>query len=337
MNSVIKDVPPGSNGVIFTPWLHGNRCPFEDPNATGMFFGIKINTGKTELIRSVLEGIFYHLRWMLECQDNKIVTSKTIRFVGGGALDPIACQMLANITGRTIETIDQPYNVGAIGAAAICGVGLGEIGKFHQISSFIPVTQTFKPDMKEHVLYEPYYQVFKNLHKNNKKNFKELKEKSAVDKTKIRRERIRELKFLLVSLSAGIIQLASTAIVEAIFENTGAKSLGPAIAASIGLVLSVIWNFTINRKFTFKSAVSVPKAMALAFLFYVFFFPAQLFATAFLTNGNVWGFITITHVGQEGLGWTMLATIVCMIFNFVLEYIWQKFVVFRGTIDSNKK
>ena len=66
MTEVIKDVPPGSGGLIFTPWLHGNRCPFEDPASRGMFFGIGLDTGKTEMIHAVLEGVFYHIRWMLE-------------------------------------------------------------------------------------------------------------------------------------------------------------------------------------------------------------------------------------------------------------------------------
>ena len=57
---------PGANGVIFTPWLHGNRCPFEDSNAGGMFFNIRIENGKRDMIRAVLEGICYHLRWLLE-------------------------------------------------------------------------------------------------------------------------------------------------------------------------------------------------------------------------------------------------------------------------------
>jgi hypothetical protein len=58
MMQAIKQVPAGSNGVIFTPWLHGNRCPFEDPNARGMFFNISIETGKTELIHAV-DQIFF--------------------------------------------------------------------------------------------------------------------------------------------------------------------------------------------------------------------------------------------------------------------------------------
>ena len=58
-------VPPGANGVIFTPWLHGNRCPFEDASAAGIFFNIRIDTDKRDMIRAVLEVICYHLRWLL--------------------------------------------------------------------------------------------------------------------------------------------------------------------------------------------------------------------------------------------------------------------------------
>ena len=72
MAKVISEVPAGSNGVIFTPWLHGNRCPFEDPNARGMFFNISLETGKTELIRAVTEGVCFHLRWFLETEEKKI-------------------------------------------------------------------------------------------------------------------------------------------------------------------------------------------------------------------------------------------------------------------------
>ena len=71
--------------MIFTPWLHGNRCPFEDSNTGGIFFNIRVENGKRDMIRAVLEGICYHLRWLLECEMRKVKTSDTIRFVGGGA------------------------------------------------------------------------------------------------------------------------------------------------------------------------------------------------------------------------------------------------------------
>lgn len=176
MTEVISTVPAGSGGVIFTPWLHGNRCPFEDPYATGMFFNIKLETGKTELIRAVLEGICYHKRWMLECEEKKFKVSDKIRFVGGGALSSATCQILADITGKTIETIDEPQNVGAVGAAAIMGVGLNIIPNIEKVKDFIPVTAVYTPNMENKKVYDKQYEVFKRLYKTNKKNFHMLNE-----------------------------------------------------------------------------------------------------------------------------------------------------------------
>lgn len=68
MMAVVNTVPAGSNGVVFTPWLHGNRCPFEDPNSRGMFFNISLETGKSEMIRAVVEGVCFHMRWLLETE-----------------------------------------------------------------------------------------------------------------------------------------------------------------------------------------------------------------------------------------------------------------------------
>ncbi len=174
LTETVKDVPAGSNGVIFTPWLHGNRCPFEDPEATGMFFGIKLETGKTELIRAVLEGVFYHLRWMLECQDRKIKTSNPVRFVGGGALSPVSCQMLADITGRKIETVDSPQNVGAIGAAAVTAAGLGILRNLEEAGKLIHPAAVYDPDPEKHAQYQPYYDAFRELYSKNRKIYKML-------------------------------------------------------------------------------------------------------------------------------------------------------------------
>ncbi len=171
LTDTIATIEPGCGGVIFTPWLHGNRCPFEDPLATGMFFNINLETGKTELIRAVLEGICYHKRWMLEVEEAKKPMKDKIRFVGGGALSPVTCQLLADITGKTIETIDQPQNVGAVGAAAIMGVGLGIISSVENVKDFIKVTASYTPDMNNKAIYDKNFIVFKRLYKTNKKNF----------------------------------------------------------------------------------------------------------------------------------------------------------------------
>ncbi|MCM3626960.1 FGGY-family carbohydrate kinase [Paenibacillus glycanilyticus] len=171
MMHAIKDVPAGSNGVIFTPWLHGNRCPFEDSNARGLFFNISLETGKTELIHAVLEGICYHLRWQMESQERKIKTSEAIRFVGGGALAPLTCQILADILGRTIETVDSPQNAGAVGAAVMAAVGLGLLSNIDEAKSLIEVRAAYKPNPQNKAIYDTYFEVFKSLYSSNKKAF----------------------------------------------------------------------------------------------------------------------------------------------------------------------
>ena len=174
MTDTIEAIPPGAGGVIFTPWLHGNRCPFEDPKAAGIFFNLRLDTGKTEMLRAVLEGICYHLRWMLECQDKKVKIASTLRFVGGGALSRVTCQILADVTGRTVETVADTKDVGAVGAAMLVAVGSGQIADLTQAAGLIRPAARYTPDPANQALYDRNYKVFKNLYAANKKNFAAL-------------------------------------------------------------------------------------------------------------------------------------------------------------------
>ena len=165
---------PGANGVIFTPWLHDNRCPFEDSNAGGMFFNIRIENGKRDMTRAVLEGICFHLRWLLESIEKKVKTSDTIRFVGGGALSPVISQMLADITGRTIETINNAQEAGAIGAALVVAAGIKGEDVLELSRRLVKANHTYTPDPDNKEVYERNFKVFKNLYKSNAANFKQL-------------------------------------------------------------------------------------------------------------------------------------------------------------------
>lgn len=176
MTAVINKVPAGSGGVLFAPWLHGNRCPFEDPLAKGMFFNISLDTGKTELIRAVVEGVCFHQRWMYEASANKVKLGDKVRFVGGGALSPVTCQILADILNKQVETVDEPQNVGAVGAAAVMGVGLGLIPAIEKVKDFIKVTNVYYPNPQNRKVYDKHFEVFKQLYKSNKNNFKVLNE-----------------------------------------------------------------------------------------------------------------------------------------------------------------
>lgn len=177
LEEVIERANPGADGVVFTPWLHGNRCPFEDPNAAGIFFNIHLETGKTELIRAVVEGVCFHMRWMLERQEQKVAKykkSNAVRFCGGGALGAATCQILSDILQRDVEVVDSPQNIGAVGAAACIAVGTGMIPSMTDVKKLIPAKITYHPNKANKAVYDRNFEVFKNLYKCNKKNFETL-------------------------------------------------------------------------------------------------------------------------------------------------------------------
>lgn len=131
-----------------------------------------------------------------------------------------------------------------------------------------------------------------------------------------KKELLRSVKFLLFSISAGVIEILAFTLLT---EFSG-FSYWPCYL--IALVLSVIWNFTLNRRYTFRSANNVPVAMAKVFLFYAVFTPVSTIL------GN--------HLAED-LGWNdYLVTAINMLANFVLEYLYDRFFVFRGSIDTNE-
>lgn len=128
------------------------------------------------------------------------------------------------------------------------------------------------------------------------------------------KELIRTLKFTLFSASAGLIEIGSFAIFnELLHWNYWVSYL-------VALVLSVVWNFTLNRKFTFKSAANVPVAMLKVAGFYCVFTPLSTLLENYLTSSLLWN--------------EYLVTIINMLLNFVTEYLFDRFVVFRNSIDT---
>lgn len=126
----------------------------------------------------------------------------------------------------------------------------------------------------------------------------------------------RVVKFVLFSISAGIIQIGSFTLLN---ELAGLEYW---VSYLISLVLSVVWNFTFNRKFTFHSAANVPVAMLKVAAFYLVFTPASTALEAWLT----------------GIGWNEYAvTAINMLLNFVLEFFYQRFFVFGKSIDTDTK
>ena len=145
------------------------------------------------------------------------------------------------------------------------------------------------------------------------KNINREPEKKASDRS----EFIRTVKFVLFSISAGAIELgAFTVLYEVLHWQYW-------VAYLIALVLSVIWNFTLNREFTFRSANNVPIAMLKVAAYYAVYTPATTL---------------LGHYLEGTCGWDgMLVTILNMLLNFVTEYLYDRFVVFGKSIDTNKR
>jgi xylulokinase len=170
----IKDTPAGSNGIVFSPWMHGNRCPFEDSYARGVFFNVDVSSRGSDLIKSVIEGVCLHMRWMLEATEETFATSPVVRFTGGSSMSPMVCQILADVLGRELETIENPRYVGAMGAAGVMSVGLGLSDNIKEIKKIIRVTDKYSPIPENTAVYDKIYPTFKNLYFDNKKSFSAL-------------------------------------------------------------------------------------------------------------------------------------------------------------------
>ena len=129
------------------------------------------------------------------------------------------------------------------------------------------------------------------------------------------KELLRTIKFTLFSISAGIIQVIS-------FELLGLTSMPYWPKYLIALVASVIWNFTLNRNYTFKSAANVPIAMFKVFIFYLIFTPTSTIGGNYLVNHF--------HINEY------IVTGINMLCNFVLEYLYDRFFVFKNSLDTKK-
>lgn len=130
-----------------------------------------------------------------------------------------------------------------------------------------------------------------------------------------KKELIRTIKFVLFSASAGIIQVISFTILDELLQVI------PWISYLVSLTLSVLWNFTLNRKFTFCSANNIPIAMMKVGIFYLVFTPVSTWWTAVLTSPQI--------------GWNeYLVLVMTMLINFVTEYLYDRFIVFGKSIDT---
>jgi xylulokinase len=172
LNALAVTAPPGSHGVIFTPWLNGERTPVEDPYLRGGWFNVSLGTTRADLARSVFEGIALNARWMKEAVERFVRRQlpggfETLNFIGGGAKSALWCQTMADVLGCTIHQVHDPVLANARGAAFVAAVALGELA-WEDIPSRVRIDASYEPDRTHREVYERQYRTFSSLYRMNR-------------------------------------------------------------------------------------------------------------------------------------------------------------------------
>jgi xylulokinase len=168
------EAPVGSKGVVFLPYLMGERTPYSDPNAKGVFFGLNITTGREDMTRAVLEGVCFGLRDSLEILKSLKVPVKAVRVSGGGAKSPLWRQILADVFGVKVQVISSKEGP-AFGAAILAAVGCGLYKTVDEAcNKLIKVTASVDPILENVEKYNKIYSVYNGLYPMLKESFKEI-------------------------------------------------------------------------------------------------------------------------------------------------------------------
>jgi len=168
LDDVAGRAPAGSNGVIFTPWLNGERTPVDDHRLRGGWHDLSLQTTRADLARSVLEGVAYNSRWLLGCVER--FTGKpfpALNFIGGGAQSKLWCRIMADVLDRSIRQVEHPIRANARGAAALAALSLGQT-TLEDVAQSVKIVETFEPDRSTRRVYDELFHEFRAIHKQTK-------------------------------------------------------------------------------------------------------------------------------------------------------------------------
>jgi xylulokinase len=174
LDKITARVPAGANGVIYTPWIWGERAPVDDKTVRAGLYNISLHNTREDIIRAFLEGIALNTKWLLAPVE-KFLGQKvdSIHIVGGGAQSDVWCQIFADAMNVEIRQADEPVYANVRGAAWIAAAGLGEI-KFADVPKLVKFKRSYSPDQKHRALYDERFGVFKRIYGQMKGIYKRL-------------------------------------------------------------------------------------------------------------------------------------------------------------------
>jgi len=174
MDDEASEIKPGSDGLIFLPYMAGERSPLWDKYAKGVFFGLGYNKTRAHMIRAVLEGTAYALLHNLKTAEEAGVKVNTLNAMGGAANSRLWTQIKADVTGKIIK-VPSSDTATTLGAAILAGVGTGQYSGFKEaVERTVNITRTHEPDMKSHEIYMKYYDIYLEIYDKLKDTMKKV-------------------------------------------------------------------------------------------------------------------------------------------------------------------
>lgn len=174
MDRIAERVPAGSHGVIYTPWIFGERSPVEDSHVRASIFNLSLENSREDIIRAFIEGVALNTRWMLAPAE-KFLGRKfaCLNMVGGGAKSAVWCQIFADVMNLPIRQLEDPIEVNARGAAFIAAEALGLI-KFEELRDHVEVENEYTPNPANREIYDRIFKEFVNYYDQTKEIYKRL-------------------------------------------------------------------------------------------------------------------------------------------------------------------
>jgi len=175
LNEEAKRVPAGSDYLILTPWIYGERCPVSTTTTRSTLFNIGPEHKRCHLVKAAYEGVAYNLRWILENYKRDFgFDPPVLKVIGGGALNREWMQIISDVTKKRIEIPEYPEIAGAIGAAMCVAVGLGACKGFSDVKDLVRIKSSYSPHPENFSIYDQLFASYQPLYFSLEKVYREI-------------------------------------------------------------------------------------------------------------------------------------------------------------------
>ncbi len=172
LNEIAEKVPAGSEGLVFLPYMSGERTPIWDPDAKGVFYGVDFSKTKGHFVRACMEGVAFALKHNLDTAEESGAYVEELKAMGGSANSILWTQIKSDITGKRI-VVPASDTATTLGAAILAGVGTGIYSSYEEaVGKTVGITRTHEPDMSKREVYDRAYETYREIYEQLKETMK---------------------------------------------------------------------------------------------------------------------------------------------------------------------